>query len=411
MTQEATKTSRFRNIARKSVPFWNDRRGSLAANFALSLLPVIGFAGAAIDYSRAVAAKSQLQSEIDRMALQTIDLPEDERLARILAAMAPESDGEPDVSVDGDRDAVSITASRSVPTSVLKAIGIESIAVAAKSGAALVENGPPVCVLALNETASGAVTFGGSSTYVGRDCVVHSNSRHAQALVVQGSARPEAAGFCSVGGVSAPSDLSPEPRGKCRPARDPFAGLERPSSAGCDYNNLSINPQQNRRLSPGVYCGGLTVRGSARLEPGIYVVKDGSLNVNSQAQIVGEGVTIFVTGRNGGFSINGGGSVALSAPTEGAYGGVLIFHDPASNPGSENQINGDSGTILEGGVYTPAHAIRLNGSSGFGQETAYMPIIADRVTITGNTDMRIDLTEVQLTAPLPLSTSFARLVE
>lgn len=411
MSQNDTKTSRFRKIARQIVPFRSDRRGSLAANFALTLLPIIGFAGAAIDYSRAVAAKSQLQAAIDRMALQAIDLPPEERLAQILAAMTPGSDGEPDVSIDGDRDTVSIVASRSVPTSVLKAVGIESIPVAARSGAAIVENGPPVCVLALNETASGAVTFSGSSVYVGRDCVVHSNSRHSQALVIQGSARPQAAGFCSVGGASAPADLSPQPREKCRPARDPFAGLQRPSSAGCDHNNLSINPQQNRRLSPGVYCGGLTVRGTARLEPGIYVIKDGSLSVNSQAAITGAGVTIFVTGLNGGFTINGGGNVSLSAPTEGAFGGVLIFHDPASNPGTENRINGDSGTILQGGVYTPAHAIRLNGSSGFGQETAYMPVVADRVTITGNTDMRLDLTGVELTAPLPLSTTFARLVE
>jgi Flp pilus assembly protein TadG len=49
--------------------FKRDRKGNVAITFALALLPLIGFAGAAVDYSTANAAKADLQAALDSTAL------------------------------------------------------------------------------------------------------------------------------------------------------------------------------------------------------------------------------------------------------------------------------------------------------------------------------------------------------
>lgn len=46
-----------------------DRRGSTAATFAISLIPIVGLAGGMIDYSLAVTSRTQLQSAVDAAAL------------------------------------------------------------------------------------------------------------------------------------------------------------------------------------------------------------------------------------------------------------------------------------------------------------------------------------------------------
>ena len=49
--------------------FKRDRRGNVAITFALATLPIIAFAGAAVDYSTANAARADLQAALDSTAL------------------------------------------------------------------------------------------------------------------------------------------------------------------------------------------------------------------------------------------------------------------------------------------------------------------------------------------------------
>ena len=50
--------------------FRADRRGSVAAIFSLSMLPLMAFIGASLDYGRAIASANELQSMIDASALR-----------------------------------------------------------------------------------------------------------------------------------------------------------------------------------------------------------------------------------------------------------------------------------------------------------------------------------------------------
>ena len=49
--------------------FFADQHGGVAPIFALALVPMIGLAGAAIDYSRASAARTAMQASLDATTL------------------------------------------------------------------------------------------------------------------------------------------------------------------------------------------------------------------------------------------------------------------------------------------------------------------------------------------------------
>jgi Flp pilus assembly protein TadG len=61
--------------------FLGDRRGAVAPMFALGLVPLIGFVGAAVDYSRGNAARTAMQAALDATALM---------LSRDAATMTPD---------------------------------------------------------------------------------------------------------------------------------------------------------------------------------------------------------------------------------------------------------------------------------------------------------------------------------
>ena len=59
----------FRRLARVWLRFQRERRGDVAIIFALALIPILAFVGAAVDYSRANALKADLQAALDSTAL------------------------------------------------------------------------------------------------------------------------------------------------------------------------------------------------------------------------------------------------------------------------------------------------------------------------------------------------------
>lgn len=62
-------TPTWKTFCRLLAAFRADRAGNIATIFALSSLPLIGFVGAAVDYSRANSVKTALQTALDATAL------------------------------------------------------------------------------------------------------------------------------------------------------------------------------------------------------------------------------------------------------------------------------------------------------------------------------------------------------
>src|ERR1700674_5981838 len=65
----------LRRTARHLSAFREATSGNVAMIFALSLIPLIGIAGAAVDYSRGNSAKADMQAALDATALNLAKNP------------------------------------------------------------------------------------------------------------------------------------------------------------------------------------------------------------------------------------------------------------------------------------------------------------------------------------------------
>ena len=72
MIQNLVKAMSIASVAlrlrRVSSRFRAAENGNIAVIFAIALVPLLGFVGAAIDYSRATTARSAMQSALDSAA-------------------------------------------------------------------------------------------------------------------------------------------------------------------------------------------------------------------------------------------------------------------------------------------------------------------------------------------------------
>ncbi len=398
---------------RRLLYFGRDTSAAAAVVFSLTLLPVAVAAGGAVDFTRVYTNQAILQAQTDAAALKVALMgplaTSDQRRTAAQALFTDARISGASVAVTWDGLNTSVTATRDVPTSLLNVIGMKTIATSARATAQTTRSGPIACVLALNPSANDSILISGSSSLNADGCALYANSISPSAISVQGSSPVQAAGFCSVGGFTGPSSLTPTPLTGCSPVADPFANLARPSSSGCSYNNLQVQPSQTKSLTPGTFCGGLTIKGTATLDPGVYIIKDGPLSIASQANVTGAGVAFYLTGSGAGFSISAGGSISLTAPSSGLYSGMLIMQDKASNAGAGATLNGGANMTLTGSVYLPTQTLTINGGSGFGQSSSFMPIIADQVKFAGSTTARADLQKMQTSLPLAHSQNGALL--
>lgn len=120
--------------------FGKDRSGNVAMLFGLALVPVLGLAGAAVDYARASTARATLDAAVDSAALMVakeaarLSDAELQRRAEALiraniAGNADASFGSFSVSVDRPGRRVSVSAQAAVQTSATRILGIETMPV------------------------------------------------------------------------------------------------------------------------------------------------------------------------------------------------------------------------------------------------------------------------------------------
>ncbi|WFT83405.1 pilus assembly protein TadG-related protein [Methylobacterium sp. CB376] len=388
--------------------------GNVAAIFGLTLLPLMFLLGSSVDLSRTLRERARLQALTDQAALSAVTSSSaSQDPADTVQTFFPQpSDPDqrrlaPTATVTVEGSTVTVTSTQNVATAFTGILGVAQIPITARSTAAPGNDGPPVCVLALNPTATDAILFSGNATVVASNCVIYSNSSAANALTRQGSASVQATGYCAVGGTNLPTSTTPRPQSGCPRLDDPFRNLPLASGSGCKDAGEADKPNRTQTLDPGVYCG-LTLKGTVTLNPGLYLIK-GPLDIGAQASVSGQGVTLYLTGGDANFTINGGASLDLSAMSTGSYAGILLMQDRQVSGSTGNLINGGASLKLTGAIYTPTQSVEIRGNGSFGQQSAFMPIIADTITFSGNAMASADLRAMQPAAPLPRGRSSARL--
>jgi len=249
------------------------------------------------------------------------------------------------------------------------------------------------CALALDPSGSSDFETIGSATITAKSCFIASNSTSNQAINAAGNSSMTVQGLYTMGNYTGASHITSTDAPVIHataPIPDPYHGLPIPSFSGCAHNSSTSGGTTT--LSPGVYCGGLSLNGGTTvMQPGVYIMDQGSFSVNGNATLSGSGVTIILTSSTSAnyptVTINGGANVTLSAPTSGDYSGVAFFQDNNAALNNGNKFNGGSNMNITGALYMPSADITFNGGNSI--NTPCMQVIGWKLDFSGNNSTSI----------------------
>jgi hypothetical protein len=293
----------------------------------------------------------------------------------------------------GNSGAVEVIVTETVPRWFSALYSSEPVPISGRA-VGLAEADGSGCVLALSETAQGAITVSGSSESTLSLCDMISNAAGVS-FQMQGQGSSVSANCVQTVGVAVITDnltVNCETlREHAAAVPDPFADVEEPAMTGaCRSGNVGQN-NQTTSVTPtdshasGMpsrrYCNGLNVRGTVNFAPGLYLVEGGEFRVNSNAVLNGEGV-VFYLAPGVEFRFNGTANINFSAPTSGVYAGLIIFGSRDST-GLSHLINGNLGSKLDGAVYAANSLLTLSGSAATSADSC-THIVASTVEFTGS---------------------------
>ena len=315
-----------------------------------------------------------------------------------------------------------------VPTLFAKVLGMSSATVAARAEAGLPGGGN--CVYTFGKNPSSGTSENGITLFLG--------NFQSPCGVVDESTEPDGffsgAFYCLVGNFTAPyigvvgvaetplcstssittgitppqpadplayrqttMEAAAPPPGTCgtTPSGKSFSGSNKEVQVGLG-TSLGAG---NFTFSSGTYCGGISIGPGANVtfNPGVYTLTGNGFTVTIGANVSGTGVAFYDSNYNtagqpvAGYANDGGinflcssctlGTVNLSAPTSGAYEGILFFQNPYNTSPSTIVGSAAFNNTLTGVSYLPSAAVTyafdFNPTSGY---NGYNGIVADSIT-------------------------------
>jgi hypothetical protein len=178
-----------------------------------------------------------------------------------------------------------------------------------------------------------------------------------------------------------------------RPMQDPLAYLPVPNTYTLPVQSRqqAQYTQGTTTLSPGIYTGGISASGTASLilQPGIYYLDGGGFAFSGQGSLTGNGVMIYNAprGNTDSISVNGQGSVNLSAPSSGIYQGVTFFQDRSSSVTATIQGAG-SKTNITGTFYFAGAQLNIQGNAG--ASNLGSQYISNSLNLSGTGDINLN---------------------
>jgi Flp pilus assembly protein TadG len=457
-------TASIRQLFAKTV---RDRKGAISIVTAFTFTAVLGFAGLGTEASYWYVKKRSLQGATDSAAFaaaaalmsgetfttSTTGTPVN--TAKAISAQYGFVDGTNGVTVTvnsppstgpntANNSAVEVVISQPQPRLFSSLFiptdpNLDSRAVAAKitSGGGC-SGGSCGCVLALDKGNVIDVTDSGNAKLNIPGCSMYVNSDDpTNALSMSGTAQINAystyivGNYLVTGGAqlntekgpggtsSTPSSANGAYTGSVAQA-DPNAGVNVPSFSGCNNTNYSVSSGQTVTISPGVYCGGISVNGNGtvNMQPGTYIMNGGTgannsgFTINGNGTVNGSGVSIVLTGSGSNYAtaqVNGGATLNLNncspTPCPAPLNGITLYQDrnaPKVGTGSPatttNTFNGGSTQNIGGQIYFPNQLVTYTGGATVGGPGAAQctELISFTIKITGNTNFTNNCTGMGL---------------
>lgn len=405
---------------KKTWKFFYTTNGNVALIAALIAPLLIGSAGVAIDSINFHRYQSKLQDTADSAALAaakelTVANISNDQVIASAKIYANNNFGttigaknysklHTDASVNKARNSITVELSYTWAAFFAKPLGYaEILPIKVKATAQLAGAEIPACVIGLDPTASETVSLDSNSRLTAANCSVHSNSVSTSGLSSLSNSRLVAANICSSGGLRGKGmNYEPLPIVDCPPVPDPLANRLAPPIVGCDENNVELIDKK-KTILPGVYCGGLRIDGNSKITfaPGIYIIKDGMFNVDSNSQVSGEYVGFYLTGKNSTFRFASNSKVNFSAPKDGPLAGLLFFEDRNSPKNRRHEILSNYARDLVGTVYLSKGRFVIDADNPVADQSAYTAVVARRIELYSGPNLVLNTDYSHTDVPVP----------
>lgn len=399
--------------------YLHNRDGHIAVVTALIGIPLLIMVSIALDLGNASAKRANIAAGVDAAALAAVvpaNLTDDERVAFAKQAFTENYFGKAKVNLEvkAVRERVDIVAHTQVPTLLSSIVGKDYIDVR-ESASAIITVSDVICVLALDPTGSGAVTFTGKAKFSAPACSVQVNSSSPTAMITNSSSMPQAQSFCSVG--NSRGSFNGTLKHACTPIDDPYASMPVPADGPCvALSKIKSKDAVNNmaKLYPGTYCSGLDIMGvNVTFAPGTYIFPKGKLRFRKGSQSTANGVT-FIVREKVPFWMEDGASLKLTAPASGPFAGIAIFQPSGGKMGGPpSRIRSGAGVSITGTVYMPGTRLRISSDSPVVTDAPATSFIAHNILFSGNANVKVNVDHEKGGIPpqLPRSDDGARLIK
>lgn len=271
------------------------------------------------------------------------------------------------------------------------------------SAAAQASGSTNVCVIGLDESSEATISLDSNSILFAPDCAVYSNSEHVQGMVSLSNAVLTSTLACSAGGFSgATKNFSKKPLTDCPMVQDPLAQRAAPTvSTSCKETKATYD-NYTGSLSPGVYCGGLAIKGNSnvKLLPGTFIMKDGQFLVDSNSVVKGTDVGIFFTGAGSNFHFNSNVNVSLEAPKSGPLAGIIFFQNRDASL-TDFVIESNYTRNLLGTIYLPKGNLIIKADNDVADQSAYTAIVVHKLQLFSGPRLVLNTNYDDTTVPVP----------
>jgi Flp pilus assembly protein TadG len=371
--------------------------------FALSLVPVAGAVGAAVDYSQGSSLRAAMQAAADAASLGTIKTASTltpAQLQSTAAGMFNASFNRPPVvpavtaTYDAASNTVTVSASATFKPNLMSMVGVTQMSMSATSKATIAAKTWQVCVMVTNPTSGHTLLVKGGAKINFTNCMVQVNTANWDAVESRDTSYIHSTNGsnCFVGDIHY-GDVVPPKDPTCTMFDDPFATYVVPVNT-CTYTNKVVTVA-GTVLTPGTYCGGINISANVTFSPGVYYIQDGDFKVTGAANVTANNVTFLLSGANTNLDISTTGTLTLSPNNDAAAGqwaGFVFFYDlPSSkkNSGAKDAIKNAtvnmSGIIyLVGQPLTISNGATVNVNPGSILADMILPDQGGTLNLTGS---------------------------
>lgn len=372
--------------------FRRDASGNIIILFALFSPVILMVIAVALDYSRAITVRGQVQAALDSAVLagEKAILTQDKTQSLRVANSLFHANADPIVpnamaefQFDGG-GVLTGKVSFEIKTFFGGVTGASTMGQNLTSSAGVGDNkatAANVCILLLSNSKEGALQVDAEAHVNAPRCEIDVASQAQFGAVFDAGSSINVSRLCMQGADYFQNGGQERNLAiNCQAANNPYAGkLPLPKSTAC-----TVAPPKSGvytgavTLSPGVYCGSFVFAAgsSVSFKPGLYVIRDGGWSVAGGAW-QGADVTFYLANSSA-LAFQGPMNLSLSAPSSGPQAGIL-FYEPEGLAPSSFAFDDSAGEALSGLIYLPSRAVSFTSPKT--TTSPNIALIADSLTL------------------------------